>query len=102
MLVAAVRYCVLVPARGFSRQNLQHILAAAIGAGNFAFGLIDMQKYARVAQRAVPTVALHFQGIHFNDFKRLHDYVLIDRAGFGNMNQSLNIKFGPALRAVVV
>jgi hypothetical protein len=49
----------------------KHVEAAAVGALNAVRGFIDMQKYARMAERAT-SVAGKFHVMHFNGFKGLH------------------------------
>ena len=50
-------------------KQLEAILAAAIGAGNFALILVDMQKHAGMTKRPTTAIAFHFEGIYFNNFK---------------------------------
>ncbi len=53
-----------------------YIMAAAIGTGNVADILINMQEYARMAKRAATAVAGNMQRGDFDGFKWLHGTVL--------------------------
>jgi hypothetical protein len=55
-------------------QKLQHIGPAAIGAGDFALILVDMQENARVTERTTTAIAYDFEGIDLDKFKGRHNW----------------------------